>query len=156
MNYRLEWRLVGRANRLLDRGEIDEDFANRASALQALNAFLLPFALRGCNGAEGYWWGRRSADADMEVRIVLRPAALWVDGAPASPEAGADQDACSIPISTPINQNGGDDDIRRTKLGPQGRDRSQRADCGQKQPPRRAARGPAGRARAMRSRAFHR
>ena len=41
MNYRLEWRLVGRASRLLDQGEIDGELADRASALQALNAFLL-------------------------------------------------------------------------------------------------------------------
>ena len=45
MTYRLEWRLVGRASRLLDQGEIDGDLADRASALQALNAFLLTFAL---------------------------------------------------------------------------------------------------------------
>lgn len=157
MNYRLEWRLVGRANRLLDKGEIDEEFANRASALQALNAFLLPFALRGRNGADGYWWGRRSADADMEVRVVLRPAALRADGAPASPKAGADQDARGIPISAPIDQKGGENDIRRTKLAPQGCFRSQRTDCDQERPSRRAARsGSTDRARAMRSRAVPR
>src|SRR5215211_6374266 len=63
MTYRLEWRLVGRAHRLLDQGEIDGELADRASALQALNAFLLTFALRGRNEAEDYWWGRRSGDA---------------------------------------------------------------------------------------------
>jgi len=47
MNYRLEWRLVGRASQLLDEGEIDEAFPDRTSALQALNAFLLTFAVRG-------------------------------------------------------------------------------------------------------------
>jgi hypothetical protein len=72
MNYRLEWRLVGRAGRLLDAGEIDDDLTDERTALQALNAFLLTFALRGRNATEGYWWGRRSADADMEVRVVLR------------------------------------------------------------------------------------
>src|SRR5215211_5428738 len=41
MTYRLEWRLVGRASRLLDNGEIDEPLPDRTSALQALNAFLL-------------------------------------------------------------------------------------------------------------------
>ena len=72
MTYRLEWRLVGRASRLLDQGEIDGDLADHTSALQALNAFLLTFAVRGRNEAEGYWWGRRSADADLEVQVVLR------------------------------------------------------------------------------------
>ena len=46
MNYRLEWRLVGRASRLLDHGEIDGDLADRTSALEALHAFLLTFAVR--------------------------------------------------------------------------------------------------------------
>jgi len=47
VTYHLEWRLIGRENRLLDQGEIDGGYADRASALQALNAFLLTFALRG-------------------------------------------------------------------------------------------------------------
>ena len=55
MNYRLEWRLIGRASRLLDQGEIDEAFPDRTAALQALNAFLLTFAVRGRNEAVGYW-----------------------------------------------------------------------------------------------------
>ena len=73
MNYCLEWRLVGRASRLLDQGEIDGDLADRASALQALHAFLLTFAVRGRNDAEDYWWGRRSADADLEVQGCPAP-----------------------------------------------------------------------------------
>jgi hypothetical protein len=56
MNYRLEWRLVGRASRLLDHGEIDGDLADLASALQALHAFLATFAFRGHSEAGGYWW----------------------------------------------------------------------------------------------------
>ncbi len=55
MTYCLEWRLVGRASRLLDSGEIDEALPDRTSALQALNAFLLTFAVRGRNEAKGYW-----------------------------------------------------------------------------------------------------
>src|SRR4051794_34099666 len=119
MTYRLEWRLVGLARRLLDRGEIDEAFPDRTAALQALNAFLLTFALRGRNEAEGYWWGRRSADADLEVQVVLRRT---VD---------AGEDACPILISMLTNHTGGEDDIRRTKPagegrhGPQGADRDQ-------------------------------
>jgi len=85
MNYRLEWRLVGRADRILDRGRIDGDFADRASALEALNALLLAFPLRGCNEAGSYWWGRRSADADIEFRIGLLPSMPLTEGEPAPP-----------------------------------------------------------------------
>src|SRR3954447_7466659 len=95
MNYRLEWRLVGRASQLLDEGEIDEAFPDPTSALQVLNAFLLTFAVRGRNEAEGYWWGRRSADADIEVQVVLRHPVLPTSDAPAlklvaSQEASSD------------------------------------------------------------------
>jgi len=76
MTYRLEWRLVGRASRLLDQGEIDGDLADRASALQALNAFLLTFAVRGRNDAEGYWWGRRSAEADLKCGLRYAEPAM--------------------------------------------------------------------------------
>src|SRR5829696_5154926 len=130
MTYRLEWRLVGRASRLLDQGEIDGELADRASALQALNAFLLTFALRGRNEAGGYWWGRRSADADLEVRVVLRRT---VD---------AGHDAGPILISTRTNHKGGENDIRRTNPALQGGRGSQRSDCDQAKPLRRVARRP--------------
>ena len=55
MNYRLQWRLVGRASRLLDAGEIDDDLTDRAAALQALNPYLLTFGLRAAMQL-GYWW----------------------------------------------------------------------------------------------------
>jgi len=87
VTYRLEWRLVGRENRLLDAGEIDGDLADHASALQTLNAFLLTFAIRGRNDAAGYWWGRRSADADIEVQVVLlQPGMLAPVAAAPRPE----------------------------------------------------------------------
>jgi hypothetical protein len=121
--YRVEWRLVGRASRLLDQGEIDGDLADRAAALQALHGFLATFALRGRNEAKGYWWGRRSADADLEVQVVLRRT---VD---------AGHDACSILISMLTNHTGGENDIRRTKPAGQGRHRSQGADRDQAHPP---------------------
>jgi hypothetical protein len=124
MTYRLEWRLVGRASRLLDQGEIDGDLADRASALQALNAFLLTFAVRGRNDAEGYWWGRRSADADLEVRVVLRRTIMRAAG----------QDTGPILISTLMNYTGGELDIRRTAPAAQGCGGPQGADCDQAQP----------------------
>jgi hypothetical protein len=72
MGYRLEWRFVGRENRLLDSGEIDNGFRDRRSALEALGAFLHQFALWGRDIADNSWWARRSADADLKVHISLR------------------------------------------------------------------------------------
>ena len=87
MGYRLEWRLVGRANQLLDSGTFDGDYADRSLALEALNSLLLTFPLRDCNEAEGYWWARRSSDADLEIQVSLRKqplegkvkAEIWAD-----------------------------------------------------------------------------
>ena len=72
MGYRLEWRLVGREYRLLDSGEIDSGFPDRRSALEALSAFLLQFPLWDRDAADGSWWAKRSADADLKVQITLR------------------------------------------------------------------------------------
>lgn len=71
MSYRLEWRLLGRENRLLDKGEIDDGFRERQAALQALSAFLLQFPLWDRNTEDGGWWAQRSADADLKVFITL-------------------------------------------------------------------------------------
>ena len=71
MGYRLEWRLVGRARQLLDSGTMDGDYADRPSALDALDSLLVTFPLWGCNEAEGYWWARRSPDADLEIQVSL-------------------------------------------------------------------------------------
>src|SRR5215204_5067844 len=76
MGYRLEWRLVGRARQLLDSGTMDGDYADRPSAFDALESLLLTFPLRGCNEAEGYWWARRSSDADLEIQVSFRKQAL--------------------------------------------------------------------------------
>lgn len=66
----------GRANRLLDSGTLDGDYADRPLALEALDRFLLTFPLRGRNEAEGYWWARRSSDADLEIHVSLRNQSL--------------------------------------------------------------------------------
>jgi hypothetical protein len=76
MGYRLEWRLVGRVNQLLDSGTFDGDYADRSLALEALDSLLLTFPLRDCNEAEGYWWARRSSDADLEIQVSLREQPL--------------------------------------------------------------------------------
>src|SRR4051812_39535557 len=153
MNYRLEWRLVGRASRSLDSGEIDEAFPDRTSALQALNAFLLTFAVRGRNEAAGYWWGRRSTDADIEVQVVLRHPVLPTSGAPAPLKLVAVQGASSDLLSKPANPRGGENDVRRPEPASQGRRGPQRSDCAQAEPLRRVARRPgsAGRASQMRA-----
>ena len=71
MGYRLEWRLLGREHRLLDSGEIDNGFPDRPSALEALGAFLMQFPIWHRDPADGSWWAKRSADADLKVQIVL-------------------------------------------------------------------------------------
>ena len=72
MGYRLEWRLVGREHRLLDSGEIDHGFRDLRSALEALSAFLLQFPISHRDPADGSWWAKRSADADLKVQVTLR------------------------------------------------------------------------------------
>ena len=72
MGYRLEWRLIGREHRLLDSGEIDNGFRDRRSALEALGAFLMQFPIWDRDPADGSWWAKRSADADLKVQVTLR------------------------------------------------------------------------------------
>jgi hypothetical protein len=76
MGYRLEWRLVGRVRQLLDSGTMDGDYPDRPSALDALDSLLVTFPLWGCNEAEGYWWVRRSSDADLEIQVSPRKQPL--------------------------------------------------------------------------------
>lgn len=71
MGYRLEWRLLGRENRLLDSGEIDDGFPDRQTALQALSAFLHQFPVWSRDTEKGDWWARWSQDADLKVHITL-------------------------------------------------------------------------------------
>jgi len=72
MGYRLDWRLLGRDNRLLDSGEIDNGFRDRRSALETLAAFLHQFALWGRDSERNSWWAKRSEDADLRILITLR------------------------------------------------------------------------------------
>jgi hypothetical protein len=71
MGCRLEWRLLGREDRLLDKGEIDSGFRDRQAALQALSAFLAQFPVWGRVAEDGGWWTQRSADADLKVLVSL-------------------------------------------------------------------------------------
>ena len=139
MTYRLGWRLVGRENRCLDQGEIDGDLADRASALQALNAFLLTFALSGRNDAAGHWWGRRSADADIEVQVILRSPEMPPSCATAAPRAVTRQDPGPILVPRLANGKGTKHDSRGLHLAGQGRYRPQGPDRPQAEPVRRVA-----------------
>ena len=71
MGCRLEWRLLGREDRLLDKGEIDSGFRDRQAALQALSGFLGQFPVWGRATGDGGWWAQRSADADLKVLITF-------------------------------------------------------------------------------------
>ena len=87
MGYRLEWRLLGREHRLLDSGEIDNGFRDRRSALEALGAFLMQFPIWDRDPADGSWWAKRSADADLKVQIVLREQVPSLEDAMLAPWA---------------------------------------------------------------------
>jgi hypothetical protein len=89
MGYRLEWRLLGREDRLLDKGEIDSGFRDRPAALQALSAFLAQFPVWGRTAGNGGWWAQRSPDADLKVLVTLdeqgpleeaMTPAMWASG----------------------------------------------------------------------------
>ncbi len=60
MGYRLEWRLLGREDRLLDSGEIDSGLRDRQAALQALSAFLVQFPVWGRTTGNDGWWAALS------------------------------------------------------------------------------------------------
>ena len=79
MGYRLEWRLLGRENQLLDLGDLDGVFPNEQRAYEALAAFLSNYAFWAREPEDSSWSARHSADADLQVRIRL----LWV--APTAP-----------------------------------------------------------------------
>ena len=71
MGYRLEWRLLGREDRLLDKGEIDSGFRDRQAALQVLSGFSVSSLFWGRTTGDGGWWAQRSVDADLKVLITL-------------------------------------------------------------------------------------
>jgi hypothetical protein len=79
MAYLVRWQLVGRYGRRLDAGRIGESFRQYGEAVMAISEFLKSYPeVHRCQ-EEGYWLGRRSADADLAVWI-------WVER---SHDAGA-------------------------------------------------------------------
>lgn len=71
MTYQVVWRLIGRDERLLDGGGIDEVYHSYAAAVAAVGELLsaYPDAVRCESGT--CWRARRSPDADLEVRIWI-------------------------------------------------------------------------------------
>jgi hypothetical protein len=94
MAYCVQWHLVGLCERLLDSGRLDDDFADYGTAVAAIDAFLRPYAEVGRHAEGGYWWARRSTDADIEMRIWVNaldepvPPGHAGDAAPARCGAG--------------------------------------------------------------------
>jgi hypothetical protein len=79
MAYRVRWKLVGRDSRRLDEGGIDETYRGYAEAAVAINELLRPYP-EICHVAhEGYWLGRRSADADLAVWVWIERADAMAD-----------------------------------------------------------------------------
>jgi hypothetical protein len=72
MAYCVQWRLVGLSDRLLDSGRLDDDFEDYGTAVAAIDSFLRAYSEVGRHQGDGYWWARRSPDADIEMQI-------WVD-----------------------------------------------------------------------------
>lgn len=71
MAYRIEWRLLGRAERLLDQGRVGDWHASYGQAAGAVSEFLraYPEARRSEDGS--HWCARRSPDADIELRVWI-------------------------------------------------------------------------------------
>ena len=70
MSCRVLWRLVGPAEHVLDSGDVDE-FGDEGAAAEAVNSLLNDFAEAGRNADRGYWWGRKTSDADLEIRLFV-------------------------------------------------------------------------------------
>jgi hypothetical protein len=81
MPYFVLWQLHGRSERLLDRGCLEDVHTDYGSAVFAIDCFLRSYAEVGRNHERGYWWARRSSDADLEMRI-------WVGMHAEEPGAG--------------------------------------------------------------------
>ena len=71
MAYCVEWRLLGRSGRLLDQGQIGGVYDSYGHAAAAVSDVLraYPEAARGQDGT--HWYDRRSADADIELRVWI-------------------------------------------------------------------------------------
>jgi hypothetical protein len=75
MAYRVVWRLIGRDDRLLDGGSIDEIYESYGAAAAAVSGLvsIYPEVVRSEDGT--HWRARRSRDADLEVRVWIEDVA---------------------------------------------------------------------------------
>jgi hypothetical protein len=71
MPYQVRWQLVGRSERPLDSGHVQEACERYGDAAEAINEFLRPYPeVKHCS-EEGYWLARRSEDADLAVWVWI-------------------------------------------------------------------------------------
>jgi hypothetical protein len=75
MAYCVEWRLVGRCGRLLDGGRIGEVYDTFGDAAAAASELLQAYPEAARDEGGTHWYGRRSADADIELRVWIRDPA---------------------------------------------------------------------------------
>jgi len=73
MPYRGCWRLVGLDERLLDKGELDGWHDHEAGAVEEILMHLPNFAVHGWNAERKFWWAKRTAHADIEMRFRVEP-----------------------------------------------------------------------------------
>jgi hypothetical protein len=81
MAYRVMWALLGQSGRCIDGGPMDGIHDTYGDAVAELSGLLRGYAEATRSGDGIYWIARRSADADLEVRV-------WIeDLAPAEAQA---------------------------------------------------------------------
>jgi hypothetical protein len=74
MTYRVVWRLIGRDERLLDGGPVDEVYVSYAAAAAAVSELLSAYPEAARSEAGTHWCARRSFDADLEIRVWIEDA----------------------------------------------------------------------------------
>jgi hypothetical protein len=75
MPYRATWRLVGAGQRVLSRGDLDGVHEGHGEAVSEILSQLQSFAVVGRDEQRNEWWGRRAADADIEMRFRVEERA---------------------------------------------------------------------------------
>ncbi len=71
MPYKVLWTLLGQAERRLDGGVLDDVHYTYRDAAAEVSAFLYSYADVWRSDDGTYWRARRSADADLEVRVWI-------------------------------------------------------------------------------------
>ena len=69
MPYRATWRLVGAGQRVLSRGDLDGVHERQEHAVAEILSQLQSFAVHGRDEQRNEWWGRRTTEADIEMRF---------------------------------------------------------------------------------------